>query len=115
MVIVFDKSVDSNINTVKSGNVEGSIFYWQSETAHGWLIDEQSFKIRMGADDTTIFFNNKDGMQPYIQQFIALSSMYNPATDGVNEDAFYDKPETGDIIAHRYIDTDIEKDLIEGK
>lgn len=114
MVIIFDKNVDPGITSVISGDVTGDIFYWQSETAHGWLIDQTNFKIRMGADDSTINFENAAAMQPYIDQFVALSAMYNPSVDGVNSDPFYDKPKTGKIETHTYVDTDIEKDLIEG-
>lgn len=114
MVIVFDKNVDNNITSVQSGDIIGNVFYWQSETAHGWLIDETNAKIRMGADDTTINFTNKEAMKPYIDQFIALSSLHNPVTSGVNNDAFYDLPKTGTIVSHTYTNTDIEKDLIQG-
>lgn len=115
MVIIFDKNVDANITSVESGDVIGEIFYWQSETAHGWTIDRTNFKIRMGADDATINFANSEGMQPYIDQFIAMSSMYNPAVDGVNTDPFYDKPKTGQIEEHTYVDTDIEQEWKDGE
>lgn len=115
MVIVFDKNVDSNITSVESGDVIGDIFYWQSETAHGWLIDPTNFKIRMGADDTTINFANVASMQPYIQQFLAISTTVNPAVDDIRDDPFYDKPKTGEIVSHTYEDTDIEKEWINGE
>jgi len=114
MVIVFDKNVDDNITSVESGDIVGDIFYWQSETAHGWLIDRTNFKIRMGADDTTINFENEEGMEPYIEQFVSMSALINPS-EGINEDPFYDKVGTGDIAEHTYEDTDVEQEWIDGE
>ncbi len=114
MVIIFDKAIDSNISSVVSGDITGEAFYWQSETSHGWLIDSTNFKIRVGADDTTINFASAEAMTPYIEQFLAPDPGKNPVRDGINTDPFYDLPKTGTIQSHTYEDTDIEQDLING-
>ena len=117
MIITFDKSKDSNIDSVVSGDITGDIFYWQSETASGWLIDNTNFKIRLGADDTTINFTSAASMIPYITQMTSMGTIHIPTEeqDGINTDTYYDKfPPTGIINSHTYVDTDIEQDLIDG-
>ena len=114
MVIIFDKDVDSNIDSIESSGIAGNIFYWQSETANGWLIDKDNFKIRIGGDDVNINFGSLESMEIYISQFLALDQGRNPIVDGINNDPHYDLPKTGTIQSHTYVDTDIEKDLING-
>lgn len=114
MIIAFDKNLDANIQSVVSGDITGEIFYWQSETANGWLIDNTNFKIRLGADDTTINFTSAAAMLPYITQMTSMGTIHNPVIDGINLDPFYDNPKTGTIQPHTYVDTDIEQDLIDG-
>jgi len=117
MIITFDKSIDPNISSVESGDVVGDIFYWQSETANGWLIDNTNFKIRLGADDTTINFTSADSMLPYIEQMTLMGNLHIPTEDqdGLNTNPFNDKiGNTGNINGHTYVDTDIEQDYIDG-
>lgn len=117
MVIVFDKNFDSNISSIISSDIDADILFFQSETNHAWTIDTKSYNIRIGADDVTVAFNDYESMVPYIEQFKALHPMRNPFKDGVNPDPYYDKTpdSTSTIISHTYVNTDIEKTLIQGK
>ncbi len=112
MVIIFDKAVDTNIIKIESTTItSGDKFYYQTETHHAWIIDYTTFKIRVGADDATITFSSIDSMTPYIEQFYSIFLFVNPF-NGINNDVFYDKPKTGTIQQHTYVNTDIEQDLI---
>ena len=115
MIIIFDKNEDPNVLSVTSGDVTGEIFYWHSESGNAWTVDKTTFKIRSGADDATVNFSSAEAMEPYLEQLFALNSLHNPVVDGVNLDGHYDHPKTGEIVSHTYIDTDIEKDLIDGE
>jgi hypothetical protein len=115
MVIVFDKNIDPGIISCVSNDVVGEKLYLQSETHHAWTVDETNFRIRMGADDSTVNFSSKDAMTPYLDQFMALTRRTNPYSDGIRQDPYYDKPKTGEIVPHTYVHTDIERTLIEGQ
>lgn len=98
MIFIFDKDIDPNITEVTSGDVVGDVLYWQSESSHAWVIDRTGFQIRIGADDSSVTFTSLEAMDPYLDQLISLSSVTVPGVDPINEDAFYDKPDSGEIV-----------------
>jgi hypothetical protein len=117
MVIVFDKNIDPNITKVETNDEEGTAFYWTFDLSN-WMVNSGvngTYTISMGADGTKITFTNQAAMQPYIAQFKALyPDIHSPYTS-VTNDPHYDRmPPSGQIVPHTYVNTDIEKDLIEG-
>lgn len=111
MVIVFNKTVDTNITEVITGDQAGTQFYWKYDGSN-WMVDETTFTISMGADATKITFSSLAAMEPYVLQYKALNAaLHNPFVDGIIDDPHYDKPKSGEIVPHTYVSTDIEKEL----
>lgn len=115
MIILFDKDIDSNITSILSNDVECTRFYW-NDTTSNWGVDLTGFHITMGADATVITFNSAEALQPYIDQFLSIDEGISPINDFVPNPDYVrgDKSSNGQIVPHTYVDTDIEKDLIEG-
>jgi len=114
MLIIFDKNVDPNILSVISGDVIGEMLVWSTESGNALTVDKTNYHIRSGADDATVHFANAESMEPYLNQVFAINGRHNPIADGVDYDGHYDRPKTGQIVSHTYIDTDVEQDLIDG-
>jgi len=114
LVIIFDKNKDSGISVIDCGGLTADMFKWDIEGASSHIIDNVNFKIKIGAIDTTVTFSSAEAMLPYIESFDNYNTLVDVFSDGVPTDPFYDKVPSGNIQSHSYIDTDIEKDLIEG-
>ncbi len=114
MTILFDKNQDSGITTIDCGGMDADVFKWDVEGASSHIMNTTNFKIKIGAIDTTVTFDSLAAMEPYIQSFDSYNLLQDPFNNGVNTDPFYDKIPSGEIQSHTYVDTDIEKDLING-
>jgi len=114
MIILFDRAIDANITEIVTNDEISTAFYWRYDLSN-WTVNRTGFTISMGADGTKISFNSLAAMQPYIAQFEALyPDIYSPK-NGVKTDPHYDRmPPSGEIVPHTYVNTDIEKDLING-
>ena len=115
MIILFDKNTDPNIAEISSGDVNGDKFYWNVRADNGWVWDSTSFKFRVGGADADITFHNAGGFEPYFQQYMEIvAKVVNPAVK-FNEDPYYDRTKTGEIVPHTYDTTsDIEQEYIAG-
>lgn len=114
MVIIFNKSVDSNIMTIDCGNMSADIFNWAISASTSHVIDSLNFKLKAGATDVTVTFNSLEAMAPYIESFRQFHTLNNPITNGVIINPGYARFESGTINSHTYANTDIEQELIDG-
>lgn len=115
MIILFDKNTDPNIAEISSGDVNGDKFYWNVRADNGWVWDITNFKFRAGGSDANVVFHNAEGFEPYFQQYMGIvAKVVNPAVK-FNEDPYYDRTKTGEIVPHTYDTTsDIEQEYIAG-
>ena len=114
MVIVFNKNTDSNISSIDCGEMTADVFKWNVAGAASHIMDTSNFKIKIGAIDTIVTFASLEAMMIYIDQFDVYLTLINPKEDGISNDPYYDKVNTGSVQSHTYIDTNIEQDLING-
>lgn len=114
MIIIFNKSVDSNIISIDCDGMDGDIFNWAIDAASSHIIDSTNFKLKAGATDVTVTFNSLIAMKPYIDTFNHYHTLSDPITNGVITNPGYGQFESGTINPHTYVDTNIEQDLING-
>lgn len=116
MVINFDKTIDTSITSIIVASIEYENLNVVTSGSMGWTIDNDTNTITfLGTTDVQVSFDSASALQLYATQFeLATSVPYNPFTNGLATDPHYDKPKTGSIQPHTYVDTDIEKDLIAG-
>jgi len=114
MTIVFDKNLDSNILELNVNGITGDLFKWNIAMASSYVVDSVNFKISIGAIGAVITFKSLEAMTPYIASIDNYNTLFNPISNGILTDPFYDKIPSGAIQSHSYVDTNIEQDLIDG-
>lgn len=117
MTILLDKSIDPNIKDILFTNDASTYeqYYWNLNENTSIAIDHINFKIAITASNAVISFNSYDTMIPYINQYKLLHPIIDIITNGLYNDPYYDKVQTGNIIKHEYTNTDIEQDLLKGE
>jgi hypothetical protein len=115
MIILFNKATNPDILSIEIGTFVADQYYWTTRGGNYWCVDETNNKIICGGETTAISFRTKDSMKPYIDQLLATDpTIVDPAINPINTDPYLDKPKTGSIVSHTYINTDVEKELVDG-
>lgn len=118
MIIIFDKNVDTNIEFIRSSDpasgdlIEGTVYFWPSESGNSLIFDEVNGKMKCGNDDLIIQWKTPGAMKPYMDQVIQIFSKKLYPSVKVDTNVYQDKPVSGEIVSHSYHTTDIEKGII---
>ena len=115
MVIVFDKRSTPNLIDIDYDGTSVTTFNWSVTDDSTCAFDYDGFRIIVGATGVQVKFDSAEALEPYYNQYhMYISGAFNPVTDGYKVDPHYDHIPTGGIQPHSYVNTDVEKDLING-
>ena len=118
MVLIFDKQKNKNITNIQWNKEDIDIFNWSILNDPSCAVDIVNMRFIVGQTGIEVMFDNLQTLQTYVDQYyFYVQCAFDPSMDGIKSNPKYDKTpdSTSSIISHTYVNTDIEKTLIQGK
>ena len=119
MIILFDKTIDSNITKItaymSTEDIDLTRYFYRPVGGNGLSVSDETCRIVVAGEATSITFKDLDSIKPYIEQQKHFDPQLISPAEKINTEPYYDKPKAGSIKPHTYVNTDIEKEYLNKK